>query len=202
MVGTAQRLLNFEREGMASIGLWIRRRRHEVPPGATVGTYAKEQAFTMGLFMFAMAVEAIVVDLLLISAGVTPWLRYSVLAIDLYGLLTGLSMAASCVTRPHVVTDDELRVRYGVYFDLRVPRDQIAAVRTSRSLNESGMITVKDGRVSVAVASQTNVTVELTEPITVVRPLGARAEVTSIRFFAEDPNRIVTALRTDLPLPS
>lgn len=58
------------------------------------------------------------------------------------------------------------------------------------------MVIVADGRLGVAVGSQTNVAVELREPVTVVRPLGRRAEATEIRFFADDPGAALTALRT------
>jgi hypothetical protein len=61
--------------------------------------------------------------------------------------------------------------------------------------NESGMVTVANGRLGVAVSSQTNVIVELTEPITVIRPLGRRAEATTIRFFADTPGTALNALR-------
>jgi glucose/arabinose dehydrogenase len=86
-----------------------------------------------------------------------------------------------------VITADDLRIRYGAYFDLRVPHDKIASVRLTRNYNETGIVAVKDGLLTVAVGSRTNVTIELTEPLTVVRPLGRRAEVTRIRFFADEP---------------
>jgi hypothetical protein len=191
------RIMGFELKGLASIALWLVRRRHGVPDGATAVTYAKEQGFTLWLMTFAMAVETIVIDLLLVAMGVPAWLRWTVLILDLYGLLYGAAQAAAGVTRPHVITPTELRIRYGVYLDVRVPLDRIASVRTGRSYNESGMISVRDGRLTVVVSSQTNVTIELTEPITVVRPLGGRAEVTSIRFFADDPGLLASALRTE-----
>ncbi|MFG2075463.1 hypothetical protein [Nonomuraea maritima] len=202
VIGAAWRVLMFELAGLASVGLWIVRRRHGVSDGATAVTYAKEQAFPMGLMLFAMAVETVVVDLLLVSIGAPDWLRYGVLLLDAYGLLWGLATAAACATRPHVVTPTELRIRYGAYLDARVPRDRVASVRAGRTYNESGMVTVKDGRLTVAVSSQTNVTVELTGPVTVTRPLGGRAEITSVRFFADDPQRAVAALRAEVtPLP-
>lgn len=197
MVGMALRILGFEVKGLVAIGLWLVRRRHGVPTGATVVTYAKEQTFMLSLMTFAMAVETVVVDLLLVALGVPAWIRYAVLVADVYGLLFAAMLAATCVTRPHVITPGELRIRYGAYFDVRVPRELIAAVRAGRAYNEGSMVTVKDGRVTVAVSSQTNVTIELTEPVTVVRPLGRRAEVGSIRFFADSPETVLTALRTE-----
>ncbi|MEV4581981.1 hypothetical protein AB0K16_52985 [Nonomuraea jabiensis] len=196
MVRAALRIVVFELKGLLAIGQWILRRRDGVPAGATVVTYAKGQTFMLSLMLFAMAVETVVVDLLLVAMDVPAWLRFTVLIGDVYGLLFGVMLAAACATRPHVITPDELRVRFGVYVDVRVPVERIAAVRTSRNYNESSMVTAKDGRLSVAVSSQTNVTVELTEPVAFVRPLGLRGEATSIRFFADEPEKVVAALRT------
>ncbi|MGN9841520.1 hypothetical protein ACTMTI_25675 [Nonomuraea sp. H19] len=196
MVRAALRVVGFELKGLASVGLWVVRRRHGVPAGATVVTYAKEQAFMLWLMLFAMAVETVVVDLLLVAMDVPAWLRFAVLIADVYGLLFGVALAGACVTRPHVITEDELRIRYGAYFDVRVPRDRIATVHTGRNYNEEHMVSIKDGQLRVAVASQTNITIELTEPVALVRPLGRRAEATSIRFFADSPEKVVTALRS------
>ncbi|AWS43285.1 hypothetical protein [Streptosporangium sp. 'caverna'] len=190
-----RKVTEFELKGMASLVLWMGRRRNGVPSGATAVPYSKEQTPLLLVILFAMIVETVAVDLLLIALDVSDGLRVLVLVIDLYGIVFGLALGAACVTRPHVVTPDELRIRYGAYFDLRVPRELISSVRLSRNYNESGMVTAVDGRLGVAVSSQTNVIVELTEPITAVRPLGGRVEVTTIRFFADTPNAALNALR-------
>jgi hypothetical protein len=44
-------------------------------------------------------------------------------------------------------------------------------------------------------SSQTNVVVEVTEPLTVVRPLGSRAQATTVCFFADEPGAALAALR-------
>jgi hypothetical protein len=192
---TARRIAGFDGRGMVSIALWVARRRHGVPPGATAVAYSKEQTPLLLLMLFAMIVETVAVEALLRVIGAPAGVRAVVLVIDLYGVAIGLAVLAACVTRPHVVTAGELRVRYGAFFDLRVPRELISSVRLSRDYNASGMISVTNGRLAVAVSSQTNVVVELTEPVTAVRPLGRRAEVTAVRFFADDPGAVVTALR-------
>ncbi|MBE3013695.1 hypothetical protein IL992_31615 [Microbispora sp. NEAU-D428] len=188
-------IMEFELKGMVSLVLWIARRRVGVPPGATALTYSREQAPVLLVLLFLMTVETIGVDLLLIGMDVPDAVRLPVLAADVYGIVYCLMLGAACATRPHVVTGKELRIRYGVYFDLRVPRDLIASVRLSRSYDERAMVRVADGRLSVAVSHQTNVTVELVEPVTVVRPLGSRAEASVIRLFADDPRAALDALR-------
>ncbi|MGW4471066.1 hypothetical protein ACWENQ_15455 [Nonomuraea sp. NPDC004354] len=185
-----RKLLEFELSGMASLFLWVARRRHGVPPGARAVPYSKEQSTTLMIMLFVMVVETVGIDLLLAALDVPTAVRVTVLVLDLYGILFALAFAAACVTRPHVVTDEELRVRFGAYFDLRIPRELITSVRVSRNYNETGMIHVAGGRLSVAVGSQTNVVVELAAPITVTRPLGARETVTSVRFFADTPHAL------------
>ncbi|GAA4572826.1 hypothetical protein GCM10023193_65120 [Planotetraspora kaengkrachanensis] len=185
--------------GMASIVPWVLRRRDGVPPGATAVPYAREQTPTLLIVVFLMALEAGAVEVLLRAWDVPAALRLAVLAVDLYSVVIGLAIAAACATRPHVVSPTELRIRYGVFFDLRLRRETITSVRPMRAYDESGVVTVKDGRLGVAVSSQTNIIVELAEPVTVTRPLGRRADVTQIRFFADDPAAALAALRTRQP---
>lgn len=191
-----RRIAGFDVAGMVSLALWVTRRRHGVPPGALAVSYSRAQSATMVLLLVIMAVEVVVVEVLLRAYDVSAAIRVPILFIDLYGLLIGFAVVAACVTRPHVVTGRELRIRYGAFFDLRIPRELIASVRTVRSFNESGMIAVDGERLTVVVASQVNVVVELSEPVTAVRPLGAEVRVSTVRFFADDPGPLVAALRS------
>ncbi|MEU9890163.1 hypothetical protein [Sphaerisporangium sp. NPDC051011] len=191
-----RRLMGFELKSLASVVLWMARRRQGVPRGATAASYSREQTPMLLMMLFAMIVETVAVDLLLGAFDVPAGVRVPVLLIDIYGVVIGLAYAASSVTHPHVVTPGELRVRHGVHLDVRVPRDRIASARASRKYDERGMITVAGGTLAVAVSSQTNVTVELTGPLTVTRPLGSQVEVTTIRFFADDPATVLNALKS------
>ncbi|GGS70476.1 hypothetical protein GCM10010156_31710 [Planobispora rosea] len=194
-----RRIMEFELRSVLSLLQWAVRHRAGMSPGATAVPYWGGQATMWVMLMFAMVVETVGVEILLRALEVPDGVRITVLVLDVYGILYGLALAAACVTRPHVVSADELRVRYGVYLDLRIPRELISSVRTARNYNEPGMVSVRDGRLGVAVSSQTNVVVTLSEPVTVVRPLGESAEVTEVRFFAEAPAGVLAALQ---PLPS
>ncbi|MGP4024595.1 hypothetical protein [Actinomadura sp. 3N407] len=186
-----RRIMGFDLQGMVSLALFVVRRRHGVPPGAVPLSYAGGQLAMQLAFLFAMVLEAAGAELLLRSIDAPSGLHAVILIVDLYSILIVLAVIAACITRPHVLSEDELRIRYGAFFDLRVPRGKIASVRLARNFNESGMVRVEDERLAVAVSSQTNVVVELIEPITVVRPLGGRARVRTIRFFADDPKMVV-----------
>ncbi|MCE7081991.1 hypothetical protein [Streptomyces sp. ST2-7A] len=193
---TARRLVGFEAAGMAALVRWLGRRRHGVPADAIALPYAGARAFTMGILVFAAIVELVGLELLLRALDAPAALRITVLVIDAYGVLIAFAMMAACSTRPHVVTGTEVRVRYGAFFDLWIPRERITAVRRDSRFDEKGLIGVDGDRLAVAVSSQTNLVLELDRPITAVRPLGGTVEVGTVRFFADHPAAALDALRT------
>jgi hypothetical protein len=190
-----RRIMEFDKKGLASLLLWMRRRRDGVPEGAVAVSYAREQTSLMAIMTSVMVLELVGVEVLLQGAGVGFGWRAAVLVLDLYSVVFVLGVIAGCVTRPHVVAPDELRIRYGAFFDARIPRELVSSVHLKRNFNESGLVTIKDGRLGVVVSSQTNVVVQLAEPVTVTRPMGGREEVTSVRFFADDPAAVLAALK-------
>jgi hypothetical protein len=191
-----RRVMGFDVKGMVSLALWAARRRHGVPTGTTAVSYSGAQTATMMLFLFAMVAELVGVELLLRAIGAPVGLRVTFFVLDAYSILIVLAVIAACITRPHVFSADEIRVRYGAFFDLRIPREQVADVRRIRNYSEHGTVRVEEDRLAVAVSSQTNLRIELTGPITAVRPLGRRAAVRTLRIFADDPTAALQALRS------
>nr|WP_139151374.1 hypothetical protein [Streptomyces sp. WMMB 322] len=157
--------------------------------------YSREQSPTLLLILFVTVLETAATEVLLRGLGALAGLRNLVLVVDLYATVAVLAIVAAGVTRPHVVDDRELRIRCGAFFDLRTPRRLIGSVRVAQNYNERGMVSVEGGRLAVAVSSRTNVVVELSEPVTAVRPLGSEARVTSVRFFCDEPGPALEALR-------
>ncbi|HET9518487.1 MAG TPA: hypothetical protein VFO77_12250 [Actinoplanes sp.] len=190
-----RRIMGFDAKGMVSLVLWVGGRRHGVPAGGVARSYHREQLVLMFGFLFACVIELVGVEILLRSLQAPAGLRMAVLALDAYGILIALAVIASYVTRPHVVTPDELRVRYGAFFDLRIPRRLVVGVQHQRNYNETGMIKSDGECLALAANSQTNLIVELAEPVVAVRPLGRREHVRVLRFFADDPAAAVAALR-------
>lgn len=192
-----RRVMSFDVRGMASLVLWIARRRDGVPPGAVAVPYSREQSPFVLLILFVTVLETAGTEVLLRGLGAPAGLRTVLLVLDLYAISAVLAILAAGVTRPHVVTDGELRVRCGAFFDLRIPRRLITSVRIAQNYNENGMVSVEDGLLAVAVSSRTNVVVELSEPVTAVRPLGSEARVRAVRFFSDEPGPALRALREE-----
>ncbi|WP_062435506.1 hypothetical protein [Herbidospora daliensis] len=178
------RLLRFEVDGLVSVGRWLLR-RPDVPPGAVAVPYAKGQNLLLTVFLVVQVIETVGVELLLRGLGAPEALRVPLLALGVYGTVMVGGMIASGVVRPHVVSDAELRLRLGHYLDVRVPAGLIESTGPVRGYESS--LKVDGERLIVPVGSQTNTRVTLREPITVTRPLGRRALVRVIDFYAESP---------------
>ncbi|WP_251058871.1 MULTISPECIES: hypothetical protein [unclassified Streptomyces] len=197
-VSVVRRLLLHELRAAASLGRWaLRRTPHGVGAGDVAAGYTGPQTAMMYGLLFVSLIETVGLAVLI------PWpaVHRVVLVLDVYGLLLVLAMHAACVTRPHVVrSDGSLRIRYGALFDLTVPPDAVASVRVDRRYPEGRLVTLsQDGVLDLIVGSQTSVTLELTRPLPFIRPLGARARASTVRFHADDPRGLVTALRQLAP---
>ncbi|MFJ9943593.1 hypothetical protein [Streptomyces erythrochromogenes] len=188
-----RRLLLHELRAGASLGRWLLRRKHGVSAGDLTAAYTGPQTAMMYGLVFVSVVETVALALLI------PWpaVHRVVLVLDVYGILLVIALHAACVTRPHVVgADGTLRIRYGALFDLAVPPDAVASVRVERRYPEGRLVTLsEDGVLDLIVGSQTTVTLELHRPLAFTRPLGARASARTIRFHADDPRTLVSALR-------
>ncbi|MET8573168.1 hypothetical protein [Streptomyces sp. NPDC004783] len=196
----ARRLAAHEIRALRSLGLWVLRRRHQVPDGALAVAYTGPQTALMYGMLFVCVVETVLLAL------VIPWplVHAVLLVVDVYGVVLVLALHASCVVRPHVVgTDGSLRIRYGALFDLRVPGSAVAAAQVERRSADGGPVRPSgDGLLDLAVGGQTTVTVELTRPVEFVRPLGRRGFARTLRFHADDPRATVAALTRARTHPS
>lgn len=197
---TVRRLVAHELRALHSLGLWVLRRRHGVPQGAVAVPYTGPQTAMMYGLVFVSVVETVMLALLI------PWpvVHLILLVLDVYGVLLVLALHAGCVTRPHVVGQDgSLRVRYGALFDLWIPAAAITVVRVERRFPQGRLVQLDpDGVLDLAVGGQTTVTVELTAPLGFVRPLGGRGQAGAVRFHADDPRAVVTALTRARTAPS
>ncbi|WP_329121177.1 hypothetical protein [Streptomyces sp. NBC_01353] len=183
------RLIGHELRLLASLALWVARRRSGVRPGDQVFPHARDQAALMYGFAFVCLVETVGMSYLLAD---WPVVHAIVLVLDVYsGILFVLGVHAASVTRPHVLTPDALRLRRAAHIDLRIPLEKIAAVRYELLFTHEK----KEGELNLAVASQTSVTVELTEPVDAPRFLGGPRPVHTLRFHADDARALHRALR-------
>ncbi|MEU0670534.1 hypothetical protein ABZ508_27925 [Streptomyces lavendulocolor] len=190
------RLVGHELRLMVSLVRWVARRPHGAGgAGARSFGHARDQAAYMYGFAFVCVVETVGMSYLLAS---WPVLHAVFLVLDVYTVLFVLGLHAASVTRPHVLDGDGLRVRQGAHVDLVVPLERIASVRYEPLFSHRK----EEGVLNLAVASQTSVTIVLSEPVTAVRLLGAPYPVRLVRCHADDARGMVDALRRARTAPS
>ncbi|MET9967748.1 hypothetical protein ABZZ80_17900 [Streptomyces sp. NPDC006356] len=190
-------LVRHELRLLASLGLWVARRRHGLGDGTGFG-YARGQGSMMLGFGFVIVIESITMSVLLRNY---PAVQRAWFMVDLYTLVIIIGMHAACVVRPHVLDAGSLRVRRAAHVDLRIPLEKIAQVRReSRHTHERA-----EGELDLAIAAQTTVTLELTEPVAHFTFLGRRRDVRLVRLHADDADSLVKAVTqarsTRSPLP-
>jgi hypothetical protein len=197
------RLVRHELTLYTSVLRWLARRPpHGVSAAAgdTPVPYAGGQWFVICLFFFVSVVETVALAFLI------PWplVHSIVLVVDLWGIFVIVALQAACVVRPHVIgADGSLRVRFGALLDIRVPADRVAAARTERRFPGSGLLRLdEDGSVDLPVGGQTNLTIELTEPVPFVRPLGRPARARVLRVYADEPGPALAALKAAAAPPA
>ncbi|MFI5661615.1 hypothetical protein [Streptomyces sp. NPDC051684] len=184
----AWRLVGHELRVLGSYGLWVTRRRNGVPAGASAFAYARGQAVMMYALTFTCAVETFAMWALLHN---WPLLHRVVLVLDVYTLVWILGLQAAAVTRPHVVSDDTVRVRRGALVDLRIPLERIAAVRRENRYSHEA----KDGELNLDIGAQTSITLELAAPVRHFTFLGRPQEIHLVRLHAEEPDLLARTLR-------
>ncbi|MGW0578475.1 hypothetical protein ACWD25_21460 [Streptomyces sp. NPDC002920] len=189
-------LVRHEARLLASLALWVARRRHGIGDGRAFG-YARGQGAVMAGFLFVCVIETFTMSVLLRG---WPTAHRVVLVLDLYTVLFLAGLYAAWTVRPHVLHHDALRIRQAAHVDLRVPLELIAAVRREPRTTHEGT----DGELNLPVGSQTSVTLELTGPVAHFTFLGRRRDVTVIRLHADDPRGLVEAVtraRSAPPVP-
>ncbi|MGW7274638.1 hypothetical protein ACWGH5_29470 [Streptomyces sp. NPDC054864] len=188
-----RRVVAHEVRALSSLVLWVARRRHGVREGDLAFGHARDQAAMLYGFVFVCVVETVGLAVLLRNF---PTLHTITLIIDVYGVVLMLGIHAASVTRPHVLSADALRVRHGAHRDLRIPLALIASASGERLFTHEAA----DGVLDIPVASQTSLTLELTEPVMAAGFLGGRRPVTTVRLHSDEPGKLLAALRRALAL--
>lgn len=166
-------------------------------------SYARTVTPVMWLWIFASAVEILVVHLLV------PWdgVRVALLAVGVWGLLWMVGLLASLSVHPHLFGAQTLLVRYGASHRITVPWDAVASVaHQERSLDSSVWTlqpreTERGVDLQVAVSGLVNVHAHLRAPTRVSTAKG-EMEISELSFFADDPRAAVARARKLLRGPA
>ncbi|RZI84566.1 MAG: MarR family transcriptional regulator [Microbacterium sp.] len=179
-------------------------RRPAIAPGAE--GFRSDEPVRMILFVFIglSAVEIPIIDLI-----VHPWpaVRIPLLVLGIWGLTWMIGLLCAYRMRPHTVGPTGLRVREGLEIDIPLSWDDIASIAPRRRVDEpkSPRISESDGLVSLSLRMQdtTNVEVVLERPTALtlpgLHPRGGRHEVSVVRFWVDDLEAYLAAVRRHIP---
>ena len=190
--------VRFEVALYVALTRWLLR-RPDVPAGATPWGYARLVTPVLWLWIFGSATEVVVVHV------ITPWtgVRLTLLVIGIWGLVWMLGLLASYRVYPHLADATGLRVRLGKHADVLVPwtaitsaaavdRDLPSTLRTFQPRETAAGVDLQ-----VGVSGRCNVTIRLSEPVT-VEVKGEPLDVTAVTVHADEPRALVAAVRSRL----
>jgi hypothetical protein len=188
-----------EAAGWRSIGRAIAL-RPRVPAGATAHSYDKPFRTVLVVFLALSAIEVPIVDLI-----THPWpaVRFPLLVLGIWGVLTMTGMLLSYYTRPHAVGPAGIRVRNGGEVDIDLCWDVIASVeRRRRPLADSPSLSLtgsNDDQVLNHVAQDgTDIDINLEAPTLIRLPQGD-VTVSAVRISVDDTDAFLHAVRTHIP---
>lgn len=204
---SARRIATLAREALLmelalyrSLTRWIAR-RPDVSSGATPIAYAQLAGPMLWLWIFGSATEVVVVEIVLrqVDAGWAEAIRVPVLALGVWGVLWMLGMLASYRVRPHLLTDERLRVRSGARTWVDVPLDAVARLRPAehelpgvvKSLHHEGELLL------VGVSSRTNLELVLSAPTRLATSAGPLT-ADRVGLWVDDPRATAGLLRTGI----
>jgi hypothetical protein len=179
-------------------------RRPAVAAGAEGFRYDEPVRMVLFVFIGLSAVEIPIIDLI-----VHPWpaVRIPLLVLGIWGLTWMIGLLCAFWMRPHAVGPAGITVREGLEIDIPLSWDDIASVARANRTDapKSPRITSADGIATLSLRMQdaTNVEVVLERPTPVVlpglRPKGGRHEVSIVRFWVDDLEGFLGAVRRHIP---
>lgn len=181
-----------------SLARWIAR-RPDVPAGATPIGYAQLVGPMLWLWIFGSATEVVVAEVVMqqVETGWAEPLRMPLLAIGIWGVLWMLGMMAAYRVRPHLLTDDRLRIRNSARTWVDLPLGAIAATRAIEHQlpGIAKAVHHEEGLLLVGVSSRTNLELVLTSS-TVLRTSKGEMTADRVGLWADEPHGVARKLRT------
>lgn len=189
--------------------LWrVVSRRPKIAAGARGFHYHRPILTVLIIFIALSAIEIPILDLI-----VHRWapVRITVLILGIWGLTWMLGLLCAYLTRPHTVGPEGIRVREGLETDIPVSWEDFASIRVHTTVAPSGDPENKPQRIfeegedrvcALRIGDETNLEIRLEGP-TAVRlpgrpPKGGEHEVTLLRFWADEPEDVLEAVRRQL----
>lgn len=203
----AYRALIMELRVYESLGRFIAR-KPKIAPEATGFRYHRPVLTILIIFIVLSAIEIPIIDMI-----VHHWLpvRIGFLILGIWGLTWMLGLLFAYFTLPHTVGPQGITVREGLELEVFIPWADFASIRLHHTIAPTGDPDNKPQRVfdedgericAVRIGNETNLEITF-EALTTIKlpglhPKGGTHEVAKIRFWADDPEALLDAVRAEV----
>ncbi|SOE00622.1 hypothetical protein [Blastococcus haudaquaticus] len=170
---------------------WALRGRTDVGPDDVPLAYNGLDRAVVWTITAVGVIETVIVHVLVSW----PPLRWSLLALSVYGVLGLLAFDATTRQHPHLLRDGELVLRSGHFRSVRVPLEDVVQVRKHVRNEHGRTVEMTDDGVAVSFMGGTDVELRFATP-TPVDVDGRISTVERVSFSAADPAAAVSRLRT------
>jgi len=188
------RFLALEPRLWSSLFRWVFRRR-PLAPNEFRYTRRSIMGSVIGLVVFVAPLELFAIELLV------PWalVRLLLLFAGLYSALWLLGLYGAMQVRPHRLDAANFRLYNGIMADATIPYSQIAAIIADRRRppkdGEGLQVAPTERAAYLAIGGRTDITLRLREPVVLHGLLTDTPPVLTIHFNADEPDRLIAALR-------
>jgi hypothetical protein len=171
-------------------------RRPKVPAGGVGFSYHKPVLPILIVFVVVSALEMLVVDLI-----VRRWayIRVPLLILSIWGIIYMLGLLFGMLVRPHAITADGIRVRYGSEIDLPIAWDDVHSVTRRKRVNSDKQPKVTrddnaEASLHMRIQNETNLEIRLNRPVSLRLPHGIET-VSMVNLYADDPQAFMDEVR-------
>lgn len=193
--GPVAKVVGMELGLFRSMWRWIRR-RPDVAPGQQTMSYGSEIRPIMWIMVFLAPLEILVIELLL------PWetARIVLLVLAIYGTVWVLGFLGALSSRPHVVGNGNLKLRFVHFVSVSIPLRGEVSVKKARHSGYKKSVNIHDGILAMPIGDSTNLTLTLSAPVMVrPKPGAPEQEISEVRFSADDPEKALELLQSHNP---
>ncbi|MEU0984715.1 hypothetical protein ABZ488_36565 [Streptomyces griseus] len=190
--GPVAKAVGMELGLMRSTWRWIRR-RPDVAPGQQPMSYGGEIRPIMWVMIFLTPLEIVAIELLL------PWAtaRIVLLILAIYGTVWVLGFLGALTSRPHVLGDGHLTLRFVHFTSISVPLGGEVSATMARHSGYKKSVNIKDGILAMPIGDSTNMVVKLSNSVLVrPKPDAPEQEIREVRFSADDPRSALKIIQT------
>ncbi|TFV79083.1 hypothetical protein E4P40_18410 [Blastococcus sp. CT_GayMR20] len=194
MIGRLVRRFARSQAGLARALWWTVRGRVDVGPGDVALPYNGLDRVLLWTLVVLGVLETAVVHVLVSW----PPLRWTLLALGVYGLLAFVAFDGTLRQRPHLLRGGELVLRFGHFRTVRVRLDTLTAVRKHVTGEHKRTVEVGGDGLAVSFMGETHVELRFSPPAEAEID-GRTTTVTTVSFAAHDARAAVPLLRARMP---